>query len=122
MSYETTEYVAKDDDGNVTSRVNVHVVDDASDGDYVQTTGGARQVRKGDTLVQAGNPNFWDVFTGDEFGNLGYESANTGNDVPAPTGEPAAQDEPVTATGDPGGTGGVNSASGVDGNSQTGGV
>lgn len=81
--FNTTEYNAKDDDGNVTSTVRAYVVTeddvDPNHPQYVTTTGGAREVRVGDVLISDGNPNYWDVMDQETWSGLGYEEANAGN-------------------------------------------
>lgn len=92
MTYSTKEFVAKDDNGNVTSSVQVFVVDENSDGDNVQTTGGIQQVHSGDVLVQCPNPNFWDVIPESVWADSGYADASA-QDAPAPVApEPAPAD------------------------------
>lgn len=83
---KTTEYVHRDEDGEVLSTVHVHVVDLAKDAEYtddgrrlplrIQTTGGDTTVQDGAVLVRAQNPNYWDVLDADTFAKTGYVSAD----------------------------------------------
>jgi hypothetical protein len=91
MSYKYKEYVAKDDNGEVVSSVNVYVVTEDHDGENVQTTGGIQQVHTGDVLVQSPNPNYHDVLSADVWDGLGYTDA-TEQSAPAAPVEPAPAD------------------------------
>jgi hypothetical protein len=84
MNYPTTEYVARDEDGNVTSTVNVYRVTEDRAGEFVQTTGGNVETHEGQVLVFGNNPNFCDVISGEDFDNSGYtDSTPTAQQVTA---------------------------------------
>lgn len=94
MFDEVSEYEARDDDGNVTSTIGVHVVTEDENDEYVNTTGGYQQVRTGNVLVANGR-------TYDVFGSVDDLQGYTAVEQPAPTpdeapAEPA--DAPTQAT------------------------
>lgn len=80
MTYPFTSYEARDENGDVTSAINVYRVTEDHNNENVYTSGGVQQIHTGDVLVQAPNPNYVDVFDGKVFDSLGYaepDSAGT---------------------------------------------
>lgn len=110
------EYVLRDDDGEVTSSVQVHVVnldkDAPRDPDTdrrlpfrVTTTGGVVDVPDGAVLVKnSEGASFYDVLTQEQFDESGYQSADDAS-ASAPVVEPEPEPEPVDPDADPAATG-----------------
>lgn len=69
MKFVENTYTDDDDNDSV---VLVHTVDDDSAGSKVNTTSGPVSLSVGQVVVNHGNPNTFDVFTGDQWSDSGY--------------------------------------------------